>query len=362
MRIGIDAREIVGRTTGVGRYLSGLLTEWAATGAASRHEFLLYTHTPPASMPPHFDTRVLPGTSGTWWQQVTLPSAARADKLDVFFAPQYTAPVLLNMPTVVVIYDVSFAAHPEWFRTLEGVRLRSLSRIAARNARSVITISEFSRREIAEHLRVPESRIKVIRPGVPIREPALPQPGSRDSRLLYVGSIFNRRHVLDLIRAFAPVARRHPDASLDIVGDNRSYPFEDVVAAIDREQFGSRIRWHQYVTDEHLIGLYSRARGFAFLSEYEGLGLTPLEALAAGVPPVLYDTPIARESCGESALYAPVGDLDAVSSALERILFDDAARAAIAGSARDTLARYDWRRAAQNTLEVVTSAARRTSG
>jgi glycosyltransferase involved in cell wall biosynthesis len=361
MRIGIDAREIVGKTTGVGRYLSGLLTEWAATGAASRHEFLLYTHAPLAPIPPHFDTRVLPGTSGTWWQQVTLPSAARADKLDVFFAPQYTAPVLLNVPTVVVIYDVSFAAHPEWFRTLEGLRLRTLSRIAARRARSVITISEFSRREIAEHLRVAESLIKVIPPGVPMRGPFV-ETGSGGSRLLYVGSIFNRRHVLDLIRAFAPVARRHPDASLDIVGDNRSYPFEDVVAAIDREQLGSRIRWHQYVTDEHLIGLYSRARGFAFLSEYEGLGLTPLEALAAGVPPVLYDTPIARESCGESALYAPVGDVDAVSTALERILFDELARAAILESARDTLARYDWRRAAEHTLEVITSASRRTSG
>jgi glycosyltransferase involved in cell wall biosynthesis len=359
MRIGIDAREIVGKSTGVGRYLSGLLTEWAARGARSRHEFLLYTHAPVSPAPP-FETRVLPGTSGTWWQQVTLAAAARADKLDVFFSPQYTAPILLNVPTVVVIYDVSFAAHPEWFRTLEGLRLRTLSRLAARRARSVITISEFSRREIAEQLGVSESRVSVIPPGVPLRAPS--SATEREARILYVGSIFNRRHVVDLIRAFAPVARRHPDSSLDIVGDNRSYPFEDLAAAIDREELGNRIRWHQYVTDEQLTDLYSSARGFAFLSEYEGLGLTPLEALAAGVPPVLYDTPIAHESCGQAALYVPVGSIDAVSSALERILYDAATRATILGSARDTLARYDWRRAARETLEVVVSAFRRTSG
>ena len=351
MRIGIDAREIVGKATGVGRYLSGLLAEWAATGAASRHEFLLYTHAPVSSVPPHFETRVLPGTSGTWWQQVTLPPAARADKLDVFFAPQYTAPVLLNVPTVVVIYDVSFWAHPEWFRTLEGLRLRTLSRISARRARAVVTISEFSRREIAEHLGVQASAVHVIPPGVPRPSPK-PRSGE-GGRLLYVGSIFNRRHVLDLIRAFAPVARRHADASLDIVGDNRSYPFEDVVAAIDREQLGNRIRWHQYVTDDQLADLYSRARGFALLSEYEGLGLTPLEALAAGVPPVLYDTPIARESCGDAALYVPAAAIDAVTPALERVLYDDPTRAAILASARDTLARYDWRRAALETLDVL---------
>ena len=351
MRIGIDAREIVGKATGVGRYLSGLLAEWAATGAASRHEFLLYTHAPASSVPPHFETRVLPGTSGTWWQQVTLPPAARADKLDVFFAPQYTAPVLLNIPTVVVIYDVSFVAHPEWFRTLEGLRLRTLSRVAARRASRVVTISEFSRREIAEHLGVQASAIHVIPPGVP--RPVSPKPRSDEGGLLYVGSIFNRRHVLDLIRAFAPLARRHADASLDIVGDNRSYPFEDVAAAIDREQLGTRIRWHQYVTDEQLADLYSRARVFAFLSEYEGLGLTPLEALAAGVPPVLYDTPIARESCGDAALYVPAGAVDAVTSALERVLYDATTRAAILASAPDTLARYDWRRAARETLDVL---------
>ena len=357
MRIGIDAREIVGQTTGVGRYLSGLLAEWAADGAASRHEFLLYTHAPMPSAPPQFPARVLPGTSGTWWQQVTLPAAARADRLDVLFAPQYTAPAFLNIPTVVVIYDVSFAAHPEWFRTREGIRLRTLSRLAARRARAVVTISRFSRREIVEHLGVPESRIHVIPPGVPVR-PSPPrgfgETGSPDERLLYVGSIFNRRHVLDLIRAFAYLARRRPDVSLDLVGDNRSYPYEDINAAIEGEGLGDRIRWHRYTTDARLSDLYSKARGFAFLSEYEGLGLTPLEALAAGVPPVVYDTPVARESCGDAALYMPAGAPDAsVSSALERVLFDEPARAAILNAAPETLARYDWRRAARETLALL---------
>ena len=71
-------------------------------------------------------TRVVPGSGGTWWEQVQLPRAAAADHLDVFFAPQYSAPLALKTPTVVAIHDVSFAAHPEWFRTREGARLRWL--------------------------------------------------------------------------------------------------------------------------------------------------------------------------------------------------------------------------------------------
>ena len=351
MRIGIDARELVGNVTGVGRYLAGLLTEWASSGAAARHQFILYAHAPLAPAYASFDARILPGSSGTWWQQVTLPFAARGDNLDVFFAPQYTVPLLLRTPTVVVIHDVSFAVHPEWFRTREGLRLRTLARLSARRARAIITVSEFSRRETAEHVAGPGARIHVIPQGIPWRATA--RAAARDARLLYVGSIFNRRHVPDLIQAFAPVARTHPDASLDLVGDNRSYPFEDVTAAIEREQVGDRIRWHRYATDEQLADLYSQARAFAFFSDYEGLGMTPLEALAAGAPSVLYDTPVARETCGDAAVYVRPGDRPAATHALERLLFDDDARAQLMSAAPATLAKFTWPRAARETLSVL---------
>lgn len=355
MRIGVDARELAGQVTGVGRYLAGLLHEWAATRAAEQHQFVLYA---PAPLPPAysaFETKVLPGGSGTWWQQTTLAAAARGDSLDVFFAPQYSAPLLLSLPTVVVIYDVSFAARPEWFRTREGIRLRALVRWSAAKADAVVTISEFSRREIREHLGVPDGKIHVIRPGIPHRSVRSISPKSRSDeggRLLYVGSIFNRRHVLDLIRAFATVARNHPGASLDIVGDNRTYPFEDVAAAIARESLGDRLRWHRFATDEQLADLYGRARAFAFLSEYEGLGLTPLEALAAGAPPVLYDTEVAHETCGDAALYVTPGDAAALERAIETLLYDDQTRGDLLMSGEPELAKFSWSRAAAETLRL----------
>jgi len=178
-------------------------------------------------------------------------------------------------------------------------------------------------------------------------------------RLLYVGSIFNRRHVVDLIRAFAPIARSRSDVSLDIVGDNRSYPREDLRATIATEGLTDRIRWHEYASDEQLRDLYAGARAFAFLSEYEGLGLTPLEALAAGVPPVLLDTAVARESCGEAAIYVP-GErgLAGITSALESALFNEAVRSGILAAAPAQLAKYRWPRAAAETLAVIEEAAR----
>jgi glycosyltransferase involved in cell wall biosynthesis len=364
MRIGIDARELCGRSTGVGRYLGGLLKEWAADERARAHEFVLYA---PGAIELSLDGRRFParaiaGGGGAWWEQVQVPRAVAADHLDVWFAPAYTAPLRLATPIVVAIHDLSFVAHPEWFRLREGARRRWLTGQSATRASAVVTISEFSKRELIERLHVPADKIQVIPPGigaggsgVGTRSLALPSP----YRVLFVGSLFNRRHVTDLIRAFAPIARAHPGASLDIVGDNRSYPREDPRETIAAEQVGTHVRWHEYVTDQQLAALYAEARAFAFLSEYEGLGLTPLEALAAGIPPVLLDTPVARESCGSAAIYVPVGDLAATTRALKSLLFDEAARQRVLAAAPAELAKYSWPRAARETLAAIETAGQR---
>src|SRR5438067_5101114 len=168
MRIGIDARELCGRPTGVGRYLAGLLQEWATGGRACSHEFVLYAPEP-ISLPldaRKFRTRVVAGAPGTWWEQVKLPREARADNLDVWFAPGYTAPLRLAVPVVVAIHDLSFVAHPEWFGVREGARRRWMVRHTAHAAAAVITISQFSRGELVERLDVPAGRITVIPPGI----------------------------------------------------------------------------------------------------------------------------------------------------------------------------------------------------
>jgi len=357
VRIGIDARELCGRPTGVGRYLSGLLGQWAVSDQARAHEFVLYSPEPlTVTRDGHrFAPRLVPGPGGTWWEQVRMPARAARDGLDVFFAPAYTAPLFRRVPMVVAIHDLSFQAHPEWFGAREGIRRRWLSRQAAFRARSVITISQFSRREIVDRFGVSESSIHVIPPGI-TPPPSSTAMASGGANTLYVGSIFNRRHVPHLIRAFAPLARRYPHASLDIVGDNRSYPPQDLPQTVALEGLTGRVRWRSWVTDEELGSLFGAARAFAFLSEYEGLGLPPLEALAAQVPPLLLDTPVARECCGDAALYVSLDDLAGTTLALEQLLFDEVARARILTAAPSVLARYSWPRAARETLDVLTSA------
>jgi glycosyltransferase involved in cell wall biosynthesis len=368
MRIGIDARELCGKPTGVGRHVAGLLGAWATDAAASQHTFVLYAHESIAAPMRNVEVRVIPGSPGTAWEQLALPKAAKHDDLDVFFAPGYTAPVLLNTPTVVLVHDISFTAHPEWFRWKEGLRRRLLTRWSSDRAKLVLTVSEGARREILLHLGLPENRVRCIYPGVMtlraggsthLREDATvgkqDPPYVRDPMVLFVGSVFNRRHLPDLIHAFKPIARTHAAARLEIVGDNRTHPYEDLPAIAESAGIASQVTTRPYVFDAELAELYGRARAFALLSEYEGFGHPPLEALGSGVPSVLLDTDVAREVCGAAALYVAKGDIAATSEALNALLFDETVRQRVLDAAPAVLARYSWTRAAAETLAALES-------
>jgi len=373
MRIGVDARELTGRPTGVGRYLAELLGAWAdpAAGIAGRHEFLLYG---PAALPDAVTSRVgalrprvrvLRGRGGTFWEQVTLPAAASRDGLDVLFAPAYTAPLRLSCPIVLTIHDVSYFAHPEWFGWRDGLRRRVVTRLSARRAAAVLTVSEFSRSEILSHLGLPAGKVHAIPHGAgvpaflagsgPEAGGTTPTPGS-EPLVLFVGSMLNRRRLPDLIAAFRLVLAAVPEARLEIVGENRTYPYQDLEALSLSSGAGDRVRIRSYVPDEELAAAFRTASVFAFLSEYEGFGLTPLEALASGIPPVLLDTRVAREICGPAARYVPRGDVPAVAAALVDLLTDGEARAALLNEAADVLARYSWPEAARRTMDLIESA------
>jgi len=372
LRIGIDARELLGSATGVGRYVAELLQRWAARPDAGRHRFLLYapgerhgeiTSRLAVGLTGAWEVRSVAGNGKTWWEQVQLPAAAARDSLDVFFAPAYTAPLRLRVPTVVTIHDVSYMAHPEWFPWRTGLRRRWLTGRSARRAARVLTPSEFSRREISDHTGVPLDRIEVTHNGLsqPAAAPETPRGESREALILFAGSIFNRRHVPDLVRAFASVAARHPAARLVVAGENRTFPREDPEGFARSLGIADRATFRAYVTDEELATLYARARVFTFLSEYEGFGMTPLEALAAGVPIIVSDTAVAREVYGPSACYVRHGEIDEVASALDRLLTDDAERARLLGAAPRVLARYRWADTADLTLRAIERAARRRS-
>ena len=353
LTIGIDARELIGATTGVGRYLGELLARWAQS-AGTDHRFVLYSPEPlPADVTAGVEQRVVPGGRGTKWEQLDLRTAVNQDSPDIFFAPAYTAPIGLKMSFVVTIHDVSFCAHPEWFRWREGVRRRWLTRRSAWMARRVLTVSQFSRSEIERHYAIPAEKIQVVYQGFTARPHP---PVARERMVLFAGSIFNRRNVPALIEAFARASRDFPTARLVIVGDDRTWPPQDLAAVAAAHGVAGRTELRNYISDEELALLYARAAVFVMLSEYEGFGLTPLEALAAGTPVVVLDTHVAREIYADAVTYVPHGDIAAVAEAIRARLAAPNAADPRMTSVATLLGKYSWDTAAQHTLAALESA------
>lgn len=354
------------------------MRRWTTRADAGRRRFILYA---PGDLPLAFpadttEQRIIGKGTGTWWEQTSLRRAVNAERPDVFFAPAYTAPLGIRTPLAVTIHDISFIAHPEWFRPRERWRRRLITARTAAAASIVFTDSGFSRSELETRLRIPPDRIRVIAPGGPdsglgSRDSGVGTQnaglGSRESGVergreplvLYVGSIFNRRRLPDLIAAFAQAARDIPNARLVIVGADRTWPAQDLASVAAAHGVGARVELRQYVSDTELAALYSRASVFAFLSEYEGFGLTPLEALAADVPIVVLDTPVAREVYGAAAHYVRAADPAGTVDALRRFLLVPSAAADQLTQAPAVLARYSWDRAATETLDALEGIARR---
>ena len=260
MRIAIDAREIAGKPTGVGRYLSQILSAWTKLPGAAAHEFMLCSpdeHSD-AGWAPLTVSRLSAGGQGTMWEQLRAAGADQAAGANVLFAPAYTAPLTSPVPIVLTIHDVSFVAHPEWFSWREGVRRRVMTKASARRAARVLTQSEFTKRETVRYLGLDQSRVDVIYLGTT----TLRTQATREPLVLYVGSLFNRRHVPELIDGFSRLAATHPGARLEIVGDNRTLPGDRRRRARSRARGAAdRIRARQYVSDAELASLYARRVG-----------------------------------------------------------------------------------------------------
>lgn len=360
LRIGVDGRELVGRPTGVGRYLRDVLRAWTSDPSWP-HQLVVFVHAEPGAelmtaLGPNVSWHVTPAvTAGTWWEQWHLPRAVRSAGIDVLFAGAYTAPLRLRCPFVLAVYDVSYFAHPEWFGAREGLRRRLVTRLAARRASTVVTISEFSAAEIAKWIGLPRTRIALAPPGAPPRRPGI-DDAARRPRVLFVGSLFTRRLIPNLIAGFAGWCAAIPDAELVLVGDNRTSPRIDPRALADEHGVGDRVRWLEYVSDDERDQLYGSARAFAFLSTYEGFAMTPLEALAHGVPSVLLDTPVGREIYGDAARF--VGPAPAsIGEALVALLTDDRLRRQLVAAGDALWTRYTWERTAATIRHALERAA-----
>lgn len=379
MLIGIDARALEEPQTGVGRYLINLLENWAAFSSGqnglSKHRFVLYFKNciPKLGILENycFVKKIIKAPfniqSNALFQHCLLPRQAKKDKIDILFSPSYVLPAFYSGKTAVAIHDISYEIFPRNLPPADKFLLKKMSRISAKNAAVVFTVSEFSRKEIAGRYGIPADKIfvtplapdeKFFGPKNSKKIQAIKEKiGVSGKLILSVGTIFSRRHTDDLIAAFTLFGQKFSQYQLLIVGKNHTHPFIDIDKKIREANHALKknaVLRYDSVTNDELLALYGAAEALVYLSDYEGFGLPPLEAAAIGIPVITSDIPAIRENMSGAAIFVKNNaDAAEISRAIEAAAANGALRKNLTEKGLARAKMFSWRECAKKTLEIL---------
>jgi glycosyltransferase involved in cell wall biosynthesis len=297
---------------------------------------------------------------------------------DVFFSPSiYTYfPLPPGLRAVITIHDAIAERFPAL--TLPNHRARlfwnAKVALAIRQARLVLTVSEYAAREIADIHHVPRSRLRVAleapatayRPSESQADVAAAAQRAGVGRLArwfaYVGGFNPHKHVDLLVRAHAAVASEMTDPPLLLLvgaldGDVFYGAQATIREAIRRAGTEGLVRWTGFVRDEELRHLLSGAVALVLPSASEGFGLPAVEAAACGTPIIATTESPLPELLAGGGLFVPPGNVDALASALRYLLVDESARREFGATARRCAAALSWPTGARAALAALREAA-----
>lgn len=364
--IGLDCRTALARKTGDRTYTLNLLRGLAQLDLEPqqwRFHLLIDGADTEGVLPPskYFEPVVLSAANSRAWTLWALPNYARRARLDLVHL-HYLAPPL-PCPFVSTIHDVVWRARPQTFPLLHRAIMNLGMPGTARRAHRILTVSEFSRREIARYLRVPKSKICVTPNAVDPKyfeavNPTLIEAVCEKYGIgstpyaLSVGVQQPRKNVARLIDAFTQFKAQHPTAAHRLVIVGKSGWGKDSSLLTPH----SALVYAGYVDDDELPALYAGAACFAYPSLYEGFGLPILEAGACGSAVLTSDRGAMKEVAGDAAQLVDPYSVSSIADGLAKVLLNEVWQQELARRGQLRAAEFSIERQAQATMDVYRTA------
>ena len=307
---------------------------------------------------PNVTVRHCRSTYYTIAEQIELPLRAPGDA-DLFWSPHYNIPVATRAPLVVTVHDTCHLALPESTRgRLPRLYAAFMYRRVNRRARAILFDSDFTRDEMRRLVGNPHGRSAVARLGVDAEwwhnRASAPDRPLADPYFVYVGTLKRHKNVPALLRAFVRIRDRVPHR-LVIVGRNTGLNLDPAISA-EAAACGDRVVFVGEVEATRLRQYVMHAEAFVTASLYEGFGLPPLEAMAAGRPCVVARSGSLPEVCGDAALYCDPRDEASIAERLVEVATDKDLQCTLIKRGRERVRQFSWSRCADTTLEVLDSA------
>jgi glycosyltransferase involved in cell wall biosynthesis len=351
IRVAIDATCLGRRKTGNETYIRGVLDGFQMIQPANLELEVITTPHYAGPRPDSFVWREIPlghFISRNFWK---IPQVLSQSKPQLYHASFWTK-FWDRVPKIVSVHDISFVCIPSGYKRHELLVYRSLIKLAAQKAARILTLSEFSKREICERWKIAPDKVTVTYLGLddcfrPSAERVKTAPS-----ILYVGNLHPRKNLIRLLQAFILLKReKKTDARLKIVGQ-KAWLYDDIFETVRKNKIESDVEFTGYISQDELVRHYQAATVMVYPSVYEGFGLPVLEAMGCGTPVVSSNTTSIPEVAGDACELVNPESVEEIAAGIWRVISSPERQAELRHRSLEQAKKFDWKTTASQILQA----------
>jgi glycosyltransferase involved in cell wall biosynthesis len=364
MRIGLDLR-MAEEDYGIGRYSFELVSKILESDRSN--EYVLFVRNQNKFLQAGFDihqnVKIVTADFAhySFEEQLRFPSLIKSHSIDLMHFLNFNVPLSYNLPFVVTIHDMIHHRLPgnKNRRFLHRLAYRAVMRHAVFNSKKIITISNFSKREILSFFNVSPEKIQIIYEAaipVPVTDSDVAEVRQRYAitkpYIIFVGVMERKKNILKLTEAFDILKDKYKlNIQLILAGKaDKHYP--EILEQARMIKYRKDLVVTGVITDKEKYALYKGAKAFVSASLFEGFGLPGVEAMGLGIPLIVSNTEVFNEVYDNGAIYFDPNDSADMAEKIFLLVNDDKYRELIANNAFSRAQYFSWDTAAAETIQV----------
>ena len=367
MKIGIDIRSAIGQKSGVGYYTKSLVEALASIDDGNQY-FLYTSERVDWGLGSNFHQIVRSDTGFVkkWnWMFSLIIECFLLGKVDVFFSPHSLSIATLSLfrrNVVLTIHDLVPVVMRE--TTSRNVRLffRQLP-WAVHLAKAILVPSQATKDDLLRLYKISKEKVfltpeaahdwcfeKTTKKEIKRVKKKFDLP---EKYFLFVSTLEPRKNIPNLIRAFSKFSQTDKQGVKLVLGGKKGWLYDEIFKVVKEEQLENKIIFTDYIPDEDMLPLYKGATAFTFVPLMEGFGLTPLEAMATGIPVLTSNCSSLAEVAGDAALQAGPNDVDDIAQNMRKLAEDKILRKNLIRKGLVQVRKFSWQRTAKLTLSAL---------